>query len=179
MDYVTDSGAIPGVIQGADGTDFVGGSFPRGTVTFNATETSKIITINVQGDLVVEPDESFTVTLSNPSGNAQVTTATVTGTILNDDKTLAIATTDAFKYYEGDSGPTPFTFTVFRTGDTRGTTMVDYAVTGSGTNPANGTDFVGGSFPSGTVTSTPRTRRSSSPSRSRATWRSNPTTTSP
>ena len=60
------------------------------------------------------------------------------GTINNDDTaaaTLAIAATDADKA-EGNSGSTPFTFTVTRSGDTSGASSVNYAVTGSGTNAA-------------------------------------------
>ena len=52
---------------------------------------------------------------------------------------------------EGNTGTTPFTFTVTRSGDTSGTTTVNYAVTGSGANAANAADF-GGTFPSGIVT---------------------------
>ena len=43
-----------------------GDALPSGSVTFNAGETSKVITINVNGDTTVEPDEAFTVTLSGP-----------------------------------------------------------------------------------------------------------------
>lgn len=63
--------------------------------------------------------------------------------------TLTVVATDADKL-EGDSGVTPYTFTVTRGGDTSGTTTVDYAVTGSGTMAADEADF-GGTFPSGTV----------------------------
>ena len=35
-------------------------------MTFAIGDTSKLITINVSGDTVVELDEGFTVTLSNP-----------------------------------------------------------------------------------------------------------------
>ncbi|BAZ89250.1 hypothetical protein NIES932_07250 [Raphidiopsis curvata NIES-932] len=71
----------------ANGADFVGGTLPTGTVNFTAGETSKSITVNVLGDTTVEPDEGFTVTLSNPT-NANITTGTATGTITNDDRTL-------------------------------------------------------------------------------------------
>ncbi|MCC9601933.1 dockerin type I domain-containing protein [Stieleria sp. JC731] len=43
-----------------------------------------------------------------------------------------------------------FTFTVTRTGNLNGSTTVDYAVAGSGSNPADANDF-GGVFPTGTV----------------------------
>ena len=43
-----------------------------------------MITINVSGDMTVEPDEEFIVTLSNPTGTT-ITTATATGMIQDDD----------------------------------------------------------------------------------------------
>ncbi len=78
----TGSGSDP-----ANAADF-GGTLPSGTVSFAATETSKLITIDVSGDTDVENDEGFTVTLSNSSGGATITTATANGTIQNDDCTL-------------------------------------------------------------------------------------------
>ena len=38
---------------------------PSGTITFAAGVTTQTITINVNGDTVVEPNDGFTVTLSN------------------------------------------------------------------------------------------------------------------
>jgi hypothetical protein len=58
---------------------------PSGTVSFVAGETSKLITVTVQGDTTVESNETFTVSLSNPTNGATLTTATATGTIQNDD----------------------------------------------------------------------------------------------
>jgi Ca2+-binding RTX toxin-like protein len=77
---VTGTGTNP-----ANATDFVGGVLPSGVVSFAAGETSKVITVNVQGDTTVEPNETFTVTLSNATNGATITTATATGTINNDD----------------------------------------------------------------------------------------------
>jgi ELWxxDGT repeat protein len=77
---VTGSGSNP-----ANATDFVGSVLPSGTVSFATGETSKVITVNVQGDTTVEPNETFTVTLSNATNGATITTATATGTINNDD----------------------------------------------------------------------------------------------
>ncbi|MFM6308823.1 MAG: Calx-beta domain-containing protein, partial [Dolichospermum sp.] len=76
----------------ANATDFVGGVLPSGTVSFAAGETSKVITVNVQGDTTVEPNENFTVTLSNPTNGATITTATAVGTIQNDDVAIPILT---------------------------------------------------------------------------------------
>ncbi|WP_420538217.1 beta strand repeat-containing protein [Microcystis aeruginosa] len=145
---VTGSGSNP-----ANATDFVGGLLPSGTLSFAVGETSQVITVDVQGDTTVEPNENFTVTLSNATNGATITTATATGTIQNDDvavPTLAIAATNA-NQTEGNSGSKAFTFTVTRAVNTTGSNNVNWAVTGSGSNPANATDFVGGVLPSGTL----------------------------
>lgn len=68
----------------ANATDF-GGTLPSGTLTFAANETSKVITVNVNGDIIQESNETFTVTLSNASNGANMATATATATIQNDD----------------------------------------------------------------------------------------------
>lgn len=133
----------------ANAGDF-GGALPSGSATFDATETSKVITVNVSGDKTIEPDQTFLVTLSDATGGATISTATALGTIRNDDVNLGIVATSADKT-EGISGNTPFTFTVTRTGNTDGETTVNFAVAGTGTNPANAGDF-GGAFPSGGLT---------------------------
>src|SRR5215213_5672774 len=69
----------------ANGADFVGGTFPSGTITFASGENSKTITVNVAGDVTSEPNETFRVTLSNSTGGAQISGATAVGTILNDE----------------------------------------------------------------------------------------------
>lgn len=63
-------------------------------------------------------------------------------------KIISIAALDASKS-EGSSGTTAFTFIVSRIGDTVGAAVVNYAVTGSGTNPVVAADF-GAALPSGT-----------------------------
>ena len=60
-----------------------------GTLTFPATATTatpvvKRIGVTIRSDTVVEPDETYTVTLSDPVG-ATLQQAVATGTILNDD----------------------------------------------------------------------------------------------
>ncbi len=74
--------------QTNDGSALAGSDYTAasGTLTFNGT-TQQIITVTVKGDLVSEPDEEFTVTLSDPT-NALLGTATGTGTIINDDISL-------------------------------------------------------------------------------------------
>ncbi|RYF75906.1 MAG: ExeM/NucH family extracellular endonuclease, partial [Comamonadaceae bacterium] len=62
---------------------------------------------------------------------------------------ISIAATDADKA-EGDSGSTAHTFTVTRAGSNLAAETVQWAVTGSGANPADAADF-GGTLPAGTV----------------------------
>jgi predicted extracellular nuclease len=56
-----------------------------GTVEFAAGQTSATIILSVVGDREVEPNESFNVNLSNPTGGATIGTASGAGTIRNDD----------------------------------------------------------------------------------------------
>lgn len=136
--------------------DFFGGVLPSGTVSFAAGEVSKTILVNVAGDAMVEADESFVVLLSNASGSAQLATAQAVGTILNDDAPpptdvyLAISATDANKA-EGDSGLTPFTFTVSRSGAIDLSTSVDFSVVGSGGSAASAADFAAGEASTGSL----------------------------
>ncbi|HKP02354.1 MAG TPA: Calx-beta domain-containing protein, partial [Chthoniobacterales bacterium] len=58
--------------------------FATGTLTFLPADTTKQITVIVNGDNAVEPNETFTVHLSN-AFNATIGTADGTGTIINDD----------------------------------------------------------------------------------------------
>lgn len=136
----------------ADAADF-GGQLPSGTINFAANETSKTITINVQGDTAIEADEQFTVTLSGAPSGTQIAPASAVSTIQSDEVALSISAVDSSKP-EGDSGTTPFTFLITRTGGVLGTDSVNYSVAGAGANPANASDF-GSAFPSGTVTFSP------------------------
>src|SRR5262245_57955980 len=70
----------------ANGVDFSGPT--SGTLTFTGSATTQTITVNVVGDLAVEPDETFSVTLSNASAGSGITTPSALATIQNDDATL-------------------------------------------------------------------------------------------
>jgi len=143
---VTRTGNTSGVasarwsVSGAavNGADFAGGVLPSGTVTFAAGETSKVITVGVAGDMLVEANEAFSVTLSNPSAGTVLGTASANGVIRDDDTVMSIAAASADKV-EGQSGVVPFTFTVTRTGDMSRTASARWAVTGSQVRDA---DFV-------------------------------------
>ena len=85
------------VYQTTDGSattsdsDYV--AIPASTLNFLANQTRKNITVNVNGDLTVEPDETFFVTLSNPT-DATIADPTGQGTILDDDTTPTISFLD-------------------------------------------------------------------------------------
>lgn len=67
-----------------DNLDYLAAS---GTVTFLPGETTQSVVVTINGDTTVEPNETFTVTLSDPV-NANIGTAQGTGTITNDDFSL-------------------------------------------------------------------------------------------
>ncbi|MDE2408457.1 MAG: endonuclease/exonuclease/phosphatase family protein [Xanthomonadaceae bacterium] len=64
------------------GSDFATTS---GTLNFAAGQTSATLTVSVYGDTDLEIDETFLVTLSNPTGASIAGSGVGTGTILNDD----------------------------------------------------------------------------------------------
>jgi Ca2+-binding RTX toxin-like protein len=70
----------------ADGTATAPSDYATqsGTLQFASGETSKTIAVNVSGDTAYEPNESFSVKLSNAS-NATIAADTGIGTIVNDD----------------------------------------------------------------------------------------------
>jgi hypothetical protein len=95
----------------ADGTATAGSDYQAagGTLTFAPGETSKTVTVLVNGDRLAEPNETFFVNLSGPT-NATIADGQGTGTIVDDEPRISI--TDVSKY-EGRKGQTTaFTFTV-------------------------------------------------------------------
>ncbi len=120
-----------------------------GTLTFNPGQpTTQIISVSILGDPLNEPNETFTVVLSSP-GNATITKATGTGTIINDDGSPTLFINNK-SITEGDTGTSLMNFTVILAGSTTQVVTVAYAtVDGSATAPF---DY---SATSGTLTFTP------------------------
>jgi len=81
VSYVTQNGTATA------GSDYTAKS---GTVSISAGSLTATISISVNGDKTTEPDETFTVALSNPV-NATLGNSIATGTILNDDGSVAAA----------------------------------------------------------------------------------------
>ncbi len=75
----------------ADGTATAGSDYTaaNGTLRFRPGETRETISIGVIGDTIIEADETFAVTLSDPV-NARIGRATATATIKNDDTAVPI-----------------------------------------------------------------------------------------
>jgi hypothetical protein len=71
---------------GTDATDYTGGTLPAGgNVSMADGVATGTIVISVNGDTVVEGDETFTVLISTPSGYVAGAATSATGTVLNDD----------------------------------------------------------------------------------------------
>jgi len=66
------------------GSDYTAAS---GTVTFAPGDVVETVTVTVLGDTVDEPDETFDVTLANPTG-ATIADGSATITITDDDQTF-------------------------------------------------------------------------------------------
>ncbi|MHA3772755.1 Calx-beta domain-containing protein [Verrucomicrobiota bacterium sgz303538] len=128
------------------GEDYVAVTDPA-TLTFSPGETSKTISISINGDTVGEADEVFNVKLQEATG-ATIVTSEATGTILNDAKFTFVSDTPPASgpeqpnrsQNEGDFGSQSMTFKV------KGTELAPNVVTkvnystanGTGSNPALG-----------------------------------------
>ena len=95
----------------ANAADFTGSALPSGTVFFNAGQSTQTITVNVFGDNVFEPNEGFTVTLSNPSG-ATLGTSTVS-TALNQTASGGYGVTENFYTLAGGGGSFSFNYQMY------------------------------------------------------------------
>ncbi len=93
--------AVSGTAGDAANADDFGGTFPSGTVSFADGETTQVVTIDVSGDLIAETDETFTVTLSNPSAPAAISIASADGVIRNDDAPALSVAIDVATVTEG------------------------------------------------------------------------------
>lgn len=82
---------------GTSAADFVGGVLPEGGVVALADGVaSGTITLSVQGDAVLEGDETFTVSIAAPAGYALGSPTSATGTILNDDAAVVGGSATSF-----------------------------------------------------------------------------------
>jgi chitinase len=120
-----------------------------GTVTFTAGQISKQVSVTVLGDTAAEADETFSLTLSAPSGASLGAVKTSTVTITNDDLPTVSISPVSVSVVEGNSGSKAVTFTVSLSQAAGSTVTVGYAT-------ANGSATAGQDYTaaSGTVTFT-------------------------
>src|SRR5438874_1753666 len=136
------------------GTDYV--SQPSGTLSFAAGDLTKTISVTINGDTTVEPDETYFVKLLSATNGGTFVKSQGVGTITNDDATAAgvgnVSINDV-TIAEGNSGTKVATFTVSHTG---GAFSVNYATANS--TATAGSDYLAASgtlsFADGTSTQT-------------------------
>ena len=99
-----------------------------GSLTIPEGDTSAIISVPVNGDILPEPDETLTMSLANLSDNARfgMNTDKAVGTIANDDSALlSIGSVSGFEGAAGETGQ--FLFAVILDAPTSGDVSFDYA----------------------------------------------------
>jgi hypothetical protein len=113
----------------------------RTTLTFAEGENVKSFSVTINGETVVESDETFVVNLSNELGfGARIADGTGVGTILDDDTPAVVGSISIndVSIVEGNSGTKFANFTVSRTG-TAAFSLTYNTANGSATAPS---DFV-------------------------------------
>jgi YD repeat-containing protein len=118
----------PGSGTAIAGTDFA----TAGTVlTFTSTDTSKTCSVASTQDTIYEGNETFTLTLTAPSGSVTLPASPATGTIVDNDSAPSFVIADA----SVTEGTASVTITVTKSGSTALTHAVTYA-TAAGTATA-------------------------------------------
>jgi hypothetical protein len=102
------------------GSDYVATS---GTLTFAPGSSSKLISVTINGDALVEPNETFFVRLSNATNVNFIATSQSTATIVNDDASVQFS----LAVYSASEEASLATITVTRSGFTAGPASVKYA----------------------------------------------------
>jgi len=118
VDYATSDGTATA------GSDYVATS---GKLTFAPGTSSKTIDVQVIGDTIDEPDETFLLTLSNATNVSFIPQAQVSATIINDDGPPKLQfTTSTYQVSEGAGAAT---ISVTRFGRATDAVSVDYQTT--------------------------------------------------
>jgi probable HAF family extracellular repeat protein len=128
-------------VSATAGTDYEPAT---GTLTLSAGQTSATVAVTVLGDTAGEPNETFQMNLSEPSGGALIGDAQGVGTIIDDEPRLSV--NDVSKN-EGQAGTTPFTFTVVLSSASSGPVTVGVAT-------SDGSAKVGGDYDASSISLT-------------------------
>ena len=150
LDNATDAEVTVQYTTGDDtavaGTDYTAVS--SGTLTIPAGDTVAEISIDTTGDSVDEDDETFTVTLSSPSSNADLGTDTsATGTILDDDGKAVVSVAGGTAVEGSNLG-----FTVSIRAATDADVTVQYSTSIGTGDTASASDFTAASGETATIT---------------------------
>ena len=125
------------------------------TFTFASGETTKTFTVQTSQDVLFEGNETFTVSLSNPTNGAIISPSngTAKGTINNDDSAPIFSIVDA-SATEGNA----INFTVTRTGDAQSNQSVNVSTSIATGDTASANDLIANTqtftFASGETTKT-------------------------
>ena len=127
VEYATNAGTA------TPGTDFV---TTNGTATFIAGDTQETMQVAIIGETDPENDETFTVVLTNATGDASIADGTGVGTIVDNDTPPPPVdiTIDDVNTTEGDAGQVNLTFTISLSAADGNTVTVGYqTIAGSAT----------------------------------------------
>lgn len=130
VNYATANGTA------AAGSDYTAAS---GTLTFGSTQTSLTFSVATTDDTAVESAETFTASLSSPSGGATLgSPSTATATISDNDSGGSGCSGVSFRVSDyADEEGQPIVFTVTKVGTNSSTCSLNYA-TANGTAVAPG-----------------------------------------
>ena len=121
--------------------DYIQISGGAGTIVAGMTMTT--VDVQVRGDINLESDETFDVTLSNLSANATFLDAVATGTIVNDDAARPCPTVFINEIHYDDVGPDANEFIEIAVENGQGVVLSDFEIylydgaTGLGTGVTN------------------------------------------
>ena len=152
VDYAVSAGATNPAAE----DDFSPLGFAQGTVEFADGEVNQTITVVSIGDIRIEENEEFVVTLSNPV-NAILGVANEARAIIeNDDQSVININTGAFGQTltlpEGSGDNTTFNFTITRIPSDNSVASVTYSLFAGSPNGTNSDDFAPDTLTRGTIT---------------------------
>ena len=123
-----------------------------GALSFAAGVNTQTISVTINGDTLVESDETFFVDLSGATNGAVISVSRGQCTILNDDVSIASIGPASVSHTEGNGGTTAFTYPVNLDQAPVATQTLAWSAAGAGANPAAAAEFAGGAAPSGKMT---------------------------